>query len=79
MEEVLLMYGDEIIQEMIEGLQQNGEIRLTDGLREISIQALEEGETLYITSTNREFDDAEEAVQWVVEQLGGIENVEEWE
>ncbi|NLZ48984.1 MAG: hypothetical protein GX895_09430 [Clostridiales bacterium] len=73
------MYGDEIIQEMIEGLQQNGEIRLTDGLREISIQALEEGETLYITSTNREFDDAEEAVQWVVEQLGGIENVEEWE
>ncbi|SCN23257.1 hypothetical protein N3C_1214 [Clostridium sp. N3C] len=73
------MYGDEIIQEMIEGLQQNGEIRLTDGLREISIQALEEVETLYITSTNREFDDAEEAVQWVVEQLGGIENVEEWE
>ena len=73
------MYGDDFIQEMIEGLQQNGEIRLTDGIREISIQAFEDEEPLYVSSTNKEFDDAEEAVQWAVEQFGGIENVEEWE
>lgn len=73
------MYGDEIIQEMIEGLQQNGEIRLTDGLREISIQAYDEDDSLYVSNTNKEFEDAEEAIQWAVDQFGGIENVEEWE
>lgn len=74
------MCDDEIIQEMVEGLEQNGEIRLTDGMKEIYIQSFEEeGELLYVSSPNREFDDAEEAIQWAVTQFGGLENIDEWE
>lgn len=74
------MHDDDFVQEMVEGLEQNGEIRLTDGLREVYIQSFEEdGETLYISNTNKEFEDAEDAIQWAVNQFGGVENIEEWE
>lgn len=74
------MHDDDFVQEMVEGLEQNGEIRLTDGLREIYIQSFEEdGDTLYVSNTNKEFDNAEDAVLWAVNQFGGVENIEEWE
>jgi hypothetical protein len=74
------MHDDDFVQEMVEGLEQNGEIRITDGLREVYIQSFEEdGDILYVGNTNKEFDDAEDAVQWAVNQFGGVENIEEWE
>ncbi len=74
------MCDDEFMQEMVDGLEQNGEIRLTDGIREVYIQSFEEdGESLYVSNTNKEFDDADEAIQWAVNHFGGMENIEEWE
>jgi hypothetical protein len=74
------MCNDDFIQEMVEGLEQNGEIRLTDGIKEVCIRSLDEdSDLIYVSDSNREFDDAESAIIWAVDQFGGIENVEEWE
>lgn len=74
------MADDEILEEMIEGLELNGEIRITDGIREVYIQSYDEdGSLIYIAGSNKEFDDPDEAIQWAIDQFGGLENIEEWE
>ncbi|WP_163192506.1 hypothetical protein [Clostridium thermarum] len=74
------MYDKDIILEMVEGLEENGEIRMTDGLREIYIQSFDEdGEVIYVSNNNKEFEEAEDAIQWAINQFGGVENIEEWE
>ncbi|WP_139904865.1 hypothetical protein [Clostridium thermarum] len=74
------MYHEDIILEMVEGLEENGEIRITDGLREIYIQSFDEdGEVIYVSNNNKEFEKAEDAIQWAINQFGGVENIEEWE
>lgn len=74
------MYNEVLRQEMIDSLEQNGEIRITDGIREVYIQSFDdEGPTVYVSNTNKEFDDVNEAIDWSINYFGGLENIEEWE
>ncbi|OPJ61679.1 hypothetical protein [Clostridium oryzae] len=66
------------ILEMADSLEKTGEVRITDGIKEIFIQVYEEDETLFFSGSN-EFDSAVDAVEWAVNELGGVENIEEWE
>jgi hypothetical protein len=74
------MDEEQFIQEMTEALENNGEITITGEDLEIFIQTVDDKEGYsYVSNTNKEFEDAEEAIEWAVLQFDGIENVEEWE
>lgn len=69
-----------LIEEMIEALEINGEICLYGEDQELSIQSIDDKEGYsYVSSTNKEFDDSREAIEWALQQFDGIENIEEWE
>lgn len=69
-----------LIEEMIEELEDNGEITITGENLEFFIQSVDDKEGYaYVSNTNKEFDDAKEAIEWVVLQFDGVENIEEWE
>lgn len=69
-----------LIEEMIQSLEDNGEIRLNSEELELFIQSVDDKEGYsYVSNTNKEFDDAREAIEWAVVQFDGAENIEEWE
>lgn len=69
-----------IIAELIEALEDQGEITLTGEDNEIFIQTVDDKEGYcYVSNTNKEFEDAKEAIDWAVLQFDGVENIEEWE
>jgi hypothetical protein len=69
-----------LIEEMIEALEDSGEITITGEDNEIFIQTVDDKEGYsYVSNTNKEFDDAREAIEWAVVQFDGVENIEEWE
>lgn len=69
-----------IIQEIAKKLENNGEITLTGEDLEIFIQSVDDKEGYaYVSSTNKEFEDSLEAIEWAVVQFDGAENIEEWE
>lgn len=69
-----------IIVELIEALEDQGEITLTGEDNEIFIQTVDDKEGYgYVSNTNKEFEDAKEAIEWAVLQFDGVENIEEWE
>lgn len=69
-----------LMEEMIESLEINGEIRLCGDEQELNIQSIDDKEGYsYISSTNKKFDDSREAVEWAVGEFDGLENIEEWE
>jgi hypothetical protein len=69
-----------LIEEMIEALEDSGEITITGEDNEIFIQTVDDKEGYsYVSNTNKEFDDAREAIEWAVLQFDGVENIEEWE
>jgi hypothetical protein len=74
------MDDEQLMEELIETLEDNGEIRLSSEDTEIFIQSIDGKEGYsYVSSTNKEFDDSREAIEWAVVQFDGIENIEEWE
>lgn len=69
-----------VMEEMIEALEINGEIRLSNEEQELTIQSIDDKDGYsYISSTNKQFDDSREAIEWVILQFDGLENIEEWE
>ncbi len=77
--EVMLM-KNEILDEMSNTLEENGELRLSSYDLDIYIQSVNNKEGyLYVSNTNDEFDNSKEAVKWAVNQLDGLENIDDWE
>lgn len=71
---------EQLMEELIDALEIQGEITLTGLEDEIFIQTIDDKEGYsYVSNTNKEFDDAREAIEWAVLQFDGIENIEEWE
>lgn len=69
-----------LIEEMVDALESNGEIRLCGEEQELVIQSIDDKEGYsYVSSTNKQFDDGREAIEWAVLQFDGVENIEEWE
>lgn len=69
-----------LIEEMVEALEINGEIRLCNEEQELLIQSIDNKDGYsFISSTNKQFDDSREAIEWAIVQFDGLENIEEWE
>ena len=69
-----------LMNNLIHTLESNGEITLTDGLKDLFIQAVDDKEGYaYVSSTNQEFKDSREAISWAVKKMNGLESITEWE
>jgi len=69
-----------IVEEMVELLEANEEIRVTDGSEDVFIQSVDDKEGYsFVSSTHEEFLSSREAIGWVVDYFGGVENIEMWE
>jgi hypothetical protein len=69
-----------MLDELVDALETNGEISITDGIKELFIETVDDKEGYsYVSSTNQEFDSSRDAVEWAVEKMKGIENIEAWE
>lgn len=74
------MEEEQLVGEMIDILDENGEIRLSNIDLEVYIQSIDDKEGYsYISDTNDEFGTSKEAIEWAVDQFGGLEYVDEWE
>ncbi|MBC2581697.1 hypothetical protein [Clostridium sp. DJ247] len=75
------MEGNSImLDELIDVLEENDEISITDGIKELFIETVDDKEGYsYVSSTNEEFGSSREAVEWAVEKMNGIENIVTWE
>jgi hypothetical protein len=74
------MDEDEIMEAMAELLKANGELRVTGAGEEITVQSVDDKEGYsYVSNTHMEFDTCIDAVEWIIEQFNGAENIEEWE
>lgn len=64
------------IQELINTLEAKGEISINDGNESVFIQSVDDKEGYtYVSSTNKEFKDSREAVEWLVEKMNGARNI----
>jgi len=62
-----------VLNELIDVLEANGEISITDGIKELFIETVDDKEGYsYVSSTNEEFGNSREAVEWALEKLNGI-------
>lgn len=67
-------------EELVETLETNGTISMTDGIKELFIESIDDKEGYsYVSSTNKEFGSSQEAVEWAIEQMNGIDNIVTWE
>lgn len=74
------MNEEQLIEEMVELLEENGEITLTGEDLELFIQSVDDKEGYsYVSNTNKEFDDSRDAIEWSVVQFDGVENIQLWE
>lgn len=74
------MDEEQLVEEMIDMLDENGEIRLSSTDQEVYIQAIDDKEGYaYVSDTNEEFGTSKEAIEWAVDQFGGLEFIDEWE
>jgi hypothetical protein len=61
--------GDEVIEKLISELETKGEITIKSGSNELFIQAVDDKEVYaYVSSTNREFKDSRDAVEWAMSE-----------
>lgn len=68
-----------IVNEMVSILEKTGEISINDGYKELFIQAVDDKEGYeYVSSTNNEFKDSREAIEWALEKMNGGQNLEYW-
>lgn len=57
-------------EELTNALEENGELSLYNGSKELFIQAIDDKEGYsYVSSTNEEFGNSKEAVEWAVNEL----------
>lgn len=71
---------NETVEEMINTLEENGELRLSGYDADIYIQSVDGKEGYsFVSNTNDEFDSSREAVEWAVRQFDGVENIDDWE
>ncbi|WP_297421725.1 hypothetical protein [Clostridium sp.] len=69
-----------IPKELIDTLEANGEISMTDGVKELFIQSVDDKEGYsYVSSTNEEFGSSREAVEWAINEMDGFDNIVDWE
>lgn len=74
MEENVIMYN-----ELMDALETKGEISITDGIKELFIQTVDDKEGYsYVSSTNEEFGSSQMAVEWAIGKMNGIENIVIW-
>lgn len=75
MEENLTM-----IEELIDTLETNGEISMTNGVKELFIESVDDKEGYsYVSSTHEEFGSSKEAVEWAIKRMNGIDSIITWE
>ncbi|WP_160671022.1 hypothetical protein [Clostridium sp. C8-1-8] len=68
------------LDELTESLEEKGEISITDGINELFIEAIDDKEGYsYVSSTNEEFDNSREAVEWAVKKIKGLDNIVTWD
>lgn len=69
-----------IPEELVDTLEVNGTISMTDGIKELFVESVDDKEGYsYVSSTNEEFGSSREAIEWALEQMGGIDNIVTWE
>lgn len=69
-----------IPEELVDTLEANGTISMTDGIKELFVESVDDKEGYsYVSSTNEEFGSSREAIEWALEQMGGIDNIVTWE
>lgn len=57
-------------EELVNVLEQDGELSLYNGVDELFIQSVDDKEGYsYVSSTNREFSNSKEAVEWAMDEL----------
>jgi hypothetical protein len=65
--------------ELVDALEAKGEISISDGMKELFIQTVDDKEGYsYVSSTNEEFSSSREAVKWAIKKMNGIENIVTW-
>lgn len=68
-----------MINELINTLEEKGEISINDGTEEFFIQNVDDKEGYsYVSSTNEEFESSRAAVNWAIEKVNGIDNIVTW-
>lgn len=74
------MDEQQVTEEMIDILEDNGDIKLLNDETNISIQSVDDKEGYsYISNDHTKFESSREAVEWAIEQFDGVEYIEEWE
>ena len=70
---------DQIQESLAELLEENGEVTLSNSEKQISIRSSEDNsEFPYVSSTHKQFEDVNEAIEWAILQFDDTENIEEW-
>lgn len=74
------MDEENVIEDMSETLENNGEIRVSGEGNDIFIESVDDKEGYsYASNTNKEFESSRDAIEWAVEQFDGVENIVDWE
>lgn len=69
-----------ISEELIDTLEANGEISMTNGVKELFIETVDDKEGYsYVSSTNEEFGSSREAVEWAIKKMDGVDNIVTWQ
>lgn len=73
------MDEEQLVEEMTDFLENNGEITLSNENENITIKEFEgNADYLYISSNNKRFETSKDAIEWAALQFDGIENINEW-
>lgn len=65
-----------ILDKMINKLESVGEVTISNDVEDLFIQSVDYKEGYaYVSSTNIEFQDSSEAIQWAIEEMNGIDNI----
>ncbi|WML34426.1 hypothetical protein [Clostridium sp. OS1-26] len=57
-------------EELVDVLEENGELSIYNGAKELFIQTVDDKEGYsYVSSTNEEFGSSREAVEWAINEL----------
>jgi hypothetical protein len=69
--------NQKIIDELIDKLEAKGEITVTDGVNDLFIESVDDKEGYsYVSSTNEEFGNSIDAVEWILKKMNGFDNIE---
>lgn len=73
------MDEEQLIDELRDLLDHNGEITLSNDNEDITIKSFDgNGDYLFISGNGKRFETSKDAIDWVALQFDGIENIDEW-